>query len=378
MIFNRLNFHGHLRMSAVCKKWYNLVLNDILFMRAVKFNAKNLSGSHELLRSYKMVDLRGFQWKNGIGQNVQELLNSAETIDFGCISRNDLNHVMPMCKNLKEIGELYNMENGRGASTPLNFKHPLPTTISMFDHWEEFFECFDVITKISNFHVGNVPSDEFMTKYGAMINAVSIDLADLGALDFWARCEKLQLKFLLLLADSDNSSAELDWDTVRSFFEKQAPSLKTINFHLQRIDEFWFDPALMLLINLETVVVTFANDDVPQLNNMKVLPKLRCLMLTVVVKSAGECYELDIVELVTLTELFMESPSHIPAKRPKIRMKPQVLPMDAIGKITVSGFRVDGTSLAQIALTMPRLKMFAMVRILISGSNLPKKSRKSK
>jgi hypothetical protein len=365
MIFNPLNFHGHLRMSAVCKKWYNLVLNDVLFMRTVKFNAENFSESHELLRSYKMVTLCGFNWEKGIGRNVQELLKSVETIDFGYISRNELNHVMPMCKNLKEIGKLYFMESGRGASTPLNFKHPLPTTISMGDHWEEFLECFEVITNISNLHVRNVPSDEFVAKYGAMIEAVSIDLAiDLGALDFWARCEKLQLEFLLI-ADSDNSAAELDWDTLRSFFQKQAPSLKTINFHLQLIDEFLFDPALMLLINLETVVVTFANDDVPQLNNMKVLPKLRCLMLTVVVNSASECYQLDIDELVTLTELFVQSPSNGSAKRPKIRMKPQVLPMDAVGKITVSGFRVDDTSLAQIARTMPRLKMFAMVRILI-------------
>jgi F-box domain len=103
LIFNRINFHGHLRLSGVCQRWNNVVKDDVPFMRTVKFKAASVTGRRSLIRSYRYVVLHNFVKDDISVGNLEKLTLNAEKIDFGCTNRATLNCVMPLCVNATEI-----------------------------------------------------------------------------------------------------------------------------------------------------------------------------------------------------------------------------------------------------------------------------------
>jgi hypothetical protein len=322
-------------------------------MRTVKLKqySAHPGDNHTLMRSYKnvvfsnsCVDVQDFAV---FTENRQKLLANVETIDVGSINRVDMNRIMHLCGNLKEI----KLRGIYKYDPEWTFEHPLPIKISMFYPLKEFLDRFKVITNISGLVMyDTLPSEEFMAKYGAMINSFAIHLH--GPLDAWCRFGNLKLQSVCFL---QYKNCKLDGNTVQAFFEKQAPFLKSIEF-MRMTDVFWFDPMRMLLKNLETVKIKFCLAGL-RLNDLKVLPKLKCLELKEMFNNVQEYYHLDVVELIELTELSISNSSVASHNVPKLRFATRTLSMNAMEKLEIFHFRLDFETLEQIAQTMPNLKV---------------------
>jgi F-box domain len=368
MIFNRLNFYGHLRLSVVCTHWKNLVQNDVLFMKTVKFKAEKMNEHHTLMRSYKCVDLRtstrtrttndppDLRWH--CGENLQKLLKTVERIEFGDTEQYIVNLVMPLCENLKEVQLSRFKSSYRGtykgpkADMALTFNHRSPIKISISTLCTEFLDRFDVITEISELGLITLPSEELMAKYGGVIK--SLNICFYSSLECWHRLENVQLQHLdlsgcILQDDQEKSKA-----AVQLLFEQQAPFLKTIEIWDSYIDVYvFFDPIRMLLKNLVEISFAYSYCQGLHLNDLKVLPKLKCLDIRMFLGGESE-YHLDVVELIALNELRLTSDTK---NSPRLRIVSRNQPLNAMEKMQLFGFSLDCESLKQLAHTMPRLKV---------------------
>jgi F-box domain len=363
MIFNRLNFHGHLRLSVVCTRWKNLVQNDVLFIKTVKFKAEKMNEHHTLMRSYKNVDMvscyfpEDFRFR--LGRNLPKLFKTAELINFGVANRQIVNFVMPLCKNLKEV-QLNGLIQGDEADKALTFNHRLPIKISISTLCTEFLDRFDVITDISDLSLITLPP-ELMAKYGGVIKSLTIFFR--SSLVNWHRFENLQLQHLKICGGNLAQDIAKAKATVQLLFEKQAPFLKTIEILDRYVDmDVFFDPIRMLLKNLVEIRFAYSYCQGLNLNDLKVLPKLKCLDIKMILGGESE-YHLDIVELIALTELRMTSNS---SDHPTLRIVSRNRPLDAMEKLQLAGFRLDSGSLEQMAQTMPRLKVLN-IRYWVTG-----------
>jgi hypothetical protein len=357
MIFNRINCHGHLRLSGVCKRWFNLVQNDVPFMRTVKFNASRLNDSQPLMRSYKFVNFDNYRWENSIAQNLQDLLNNVETIDFGYTTDVPLFRILPMCENLKEM---CNIHTSHTFYKPT--EHPRPVKISSIIPNEGFLDHFKVITNCSQLHLIGKPTKGLIAKYGALINSLTICLASTGSVEYWSQYDKLHLQ-LQYLCIRDTSDARVATDWIQSFFEKQAPFLKTIEIFFLHNEKTLFD-SLCKLLNLETVILTYVTQE-NLLSDLKVLPKLKRLELNLAETERGDYYHLDIVELTTLTEVCITSNTigEMSETGPKLNIMSQNRQMEAMEKMKISLFDLDDRNLETIASVMPNLKELILVII---------------
>jgi F-box domain len=359
MIFNRLNFHGHLRLSGVCIRWKNLVQNDVLFMNTVKFKALEMDESHTLMCTYKHVEI-SYDYDSGPGnfvlsENLQLLLNTVETIDFDSTKRAIMNLIMPLCVNLKAIQPMTHFSDNDAM---LTFNHPLPVKISSTES-TEFLDRFSMITEILQMDFHAVPTEELMAKYGGVIKSISINFNFVFCtFDGWSRFGNLRLQRLRLTGPFVYRSENDEKLAVRSFFEQQAPFIKTMDVR-GRIANFIFDPMRMLLRNLEKIEINCSNAEDLRLNDLKVLPKLKSLIYSTSVSEDGE-YRLDIVELATLVELRIITMRLFGPGSAKLLIVSRNSPLNAMRKLSIFGFRLDIKSLQQIAQTMPRLKKLTL------------------
>jgi hypothetical protein len=361
MIFNRINFHGHLRLSGVCKRWYNLVQNDLLFMRTVEFQAYKMNETHTLMRTYKSVNVSG-SWRhqcyrpknNVIAENFQKLFKNTETIFIGSTTRSIMNSVMALCENLREINTCVLLISTDGNTT-LTFQHSLPIKICPMSNMStELLDCFTVIESISSISIFDSPKLEIVDKYGSKTNSLIVNVNTRrqknSLLNQLCRYENLQLQSLRF----DNYSNRLfEKGSVHSFFKKQAPFVETIKIE-GKIDTYIFHSILMLN-NLQTVKLSFKIDANVDLNDLKLLTKLKCLEFEIW-NDEDHCeYFLDVSELNTLTDL------RVSARGRVIDIALQVFPSHlrfrTLENFTVSQFMLDVDSLEQIVRAMPALKV---------------------
>jgi hypothetical protein len=352
MIFNGVNFHGHLRLSSVCKRWHNLVRNDIGFMRSIKFHAQRLQHHDILARSYKSIDLSGYAWcYSGIPANLQKQLKDVETLDFGYyVTTSTLNCVIPLCKSLKEVRMTKWYPSHQ---PPVTFRHPLPVRIVMMEPCIEFLDHLNVITELANMRLENVPTPNFVAKYGSAITSLDIRLNK--AFDNLVQFENLHLQSVRIIEFYDN--VPVNPDALRAFFKKQAPSLKSL--HLDDIsDSDWFDE-ITILKKLETLKFTCNVNHWEQsqrfhLDDLRELKNLQSLDIDLEEDSfGGDAYELDIYELTTLTDFRIHGDFRF-----KIYTVGQ--PMIAMRKIDIScgGMKLD--ELERLVRLMPELKVFGI------------------
>jgi F-box domain len=334
MIFNKLNFHGHLRLSGVCKRWNDLVQNDVLFMRTVSFNAKSMDGRHTVMRAYKHVKLGCFRRNNELitDENLLKLLENVEIIDFCRTNCFTINRVMRMCtENVTEI-RLSRIKNTKQAFT---FECTWPVTISMSVACMEFLDRFNNIKNISRL--------------------------GLSYHDNISQYENVNPQFLRLYGRPVSQKTQAEKDIVHAFFEKQAHSLKAIE--VERIDLFFFNAMRMMLINLETVKLTAYQSYELDFSNLKVLPKLKCLDITLVHSIGLDFYCLDVGELTTLAELsinFKFDNYQYRAEAPKLQLLSPKRPMNEMMKFEMSNLNVDNELLGRVVQIMPRLKALNM------------------
>jgi hypothetical protein len=338
-----------LRLSGVCKRWNDLVQNDVLFMKTVKFHLCNLDGRSMLMRSYKNIDLGNCAYKfrvnNCIPLNSRYLMSIADSIDFGLVTHAFLNRIMPLCTNVKEI-KLENSLYRRANNRALTFEHSVPVEISIRNPCLELFDRFKVITNILQL---NDTSQDIMAKYGAVITSLNTSTSELQEL---VQLQDLHLQSLCLTAilyvDTEKNSA-----IVRTFFEKQALVLTIIK--IEYCPEVLFDAMHMLLKNLETVKISYCqNKHELHFNDLKVLPKLKCLDVHQVDINSAQYYHLDVSELVTLAELRVSINLNWDA--PTLRITSGSEPMVSLKKFCAFNCHIDFETLEQIVQTMPELK----------------------
>jgi hypothetical protein len=376
IIFNLINFHGHLRLSGVCKHWSNLVGNDSKFMRTVKFKTDLMIPDRKLMRCYKYLDFNKCRIGLTVVPHVRYLLKNAETIDFGD-NMHIFNRLLPLCENLKEVLQL-------GSWPPLSFEYPLPVKISLFNIdgsvqfrlisrlkcigynplmygtidisniGQETLDCFNVVTSITQLELNTTPSIQFMTKYGAVIKSLTI--SSNVALDYLSQFDNLHLQSMRLKAFSF-TRREITPDTVHSFFEKQAPYLETIEIKDLLIGSIVLNAMTMLLQNLVTVKFNSVIDPFLNLNDLKVLTKLKCLYVNLKIMKDSDNYHLDVCCLTKLAELHISCSALYNVLEPrKLRVISQTGPMNSLEKIEISNFCLDWETLEQITQVMPRLK----------------------
>jgi F-box domain len=339
-IFKRINFHGHLRLSRVCKKWHNVVQDDASFMRSVKFAPGRISKKKKLMGSYRNVVLHHFRKNRIDAKNLQKLMKNAEKIDFGPTTPETLNYVVPLCKNLGEMEVDIATDN-----TALTFVHPLPVKISTTQISSlDVLDRFKKITDISGLVLSDEPSNDFMVKYGGLVTSITVEVPSGRQFHNFGRMENFHLSFLGLIGQFEKHS-------IRSFFGTQASFLKSIEIK-GTIEDFMFESMWMLLKNLESVTISFRTSQNLCLNKLKALTKLECLIIEVKIapNSIHQSYHLDIAELTKLTALRVSCINGV------LRISSLDKPMSAIEKFEIFGHKFDLEALKQIALTMPGLK----------------------
>jgi hypothetical protein len=350
MTFNRINFHGHLRLSGVCKRWHNLVQNDLLFMRTVLFKSSSIMDETHLMRSYKCVELHRYEPEdNFIAENWRKLFKNAEIMYISCISQDVLNCIMPLCENLREIVTYSLHPTFDTTATQLTFKHPLPVSVTPETEISpEFLDRFNVIANIPNLSFNPGSSYKLLAKYGAVINSLKISLFRNDSI-FHRLCqfENLHLQSLYFWYFP---KIELEKDSdVQSFFAKQAPSLEAIEIQ-GNVDALMID-SMCLLSNLETIKITCCTSQHLRWNDLNALSKLRCLDFELL--DDYDEYILDVSVLTTLAELRISSRSD---DTTWLRIKLDK-PMQTLEKLTVSRLVIDLECLEQIVQVMPGLKV---------------------
>jgi hypothetical protein len=168
----------------------------------------------------------------------------------------------------------------------------------------------------------------------------------------------------LCIRDTHDSTRKIDW--IQTFFEQHAPSLKTIGINLLYNKVTLFASLHTLLENLETVTLTYVTNQI-RLNDLKDLSKLKCLVLNLEITKRNKCYNLDVGELITLTELHISSytTSIMCESGPKIRIVSRGLPpLDAMEKFKIAYTELDFEALEKITRIMPNLKELVLVRTL--------------
>jgi hypothetical protein len=134
---------------------------------------------------------------------------------------------------------------------------------------------------------------------------------------------------------------------LQPFFEKQAPFLESIDIYdMGNVD--WFDPMRLLLRNLETVKFGSWNKYL-NLNALNILPRLKCLDVSVTMIGFDECYRLGVCELISLTELRISCCS-------RVKISSQHTPMLKIESFMLSCAQLSLEVLEQLPQIMPRLK----------------------
>jgi hypothetical protein len=365
MVFNLINFHGHLRLSGVCKRWHNLICSDALFMRTVKLEAGRITKNHKLMRSYQYVALiasrsssKDYYPRSNINQdNLQKLLKNAETIDFGSTNREVLNCVMPLCENLREI-RLHNVHttsllNGYNG-TMLTFEpYPLPVRILATNPVSDFIDRLKVVTNISGLvFKGGVYGpkwETFMAKHGAVIKTLSVE-ATLPQLELLGQIENLHLQSLCL---GNKYCSEFKVESVQPFLAKQAPFLESYEISGGSSKRVLFN-SIWILSNLKTVKFTCSPNETAdlRLNNLKTLAKLERLDLELE-SFYGEAYQLDISELTTLAVLRLRGDA-------RVRFESPFLPLLRMEKIEISCYLLNLKDLNRIVKAMPGLKVLAL------------------
>jgi F-box domain len=376
MIFNRINFHGHLRLSGVCKRWLNLVQNDVVFMKTVEFQAWRVNETHQLMRTYPRIllfdrlDITNPDYQRNFTyvQGFRTLLKNAEIINFGPTNRYALQYVMPLCENAKDI-TLYLLESPSFNNTALTFEHPLPIKISHVTYGpnksilSDVLDRFKVITDISPLVLCSHDldaSEEFVAKYGALSKSLEYLISSDRPFNGLDRFDNLKLQSLTIMKERDS---DFQADPVDPFFAKQAPFLETIIFRREIIDAAMFDSMRLLLGNLETVRLSCSSSQQLCLNDLKVLTKLKCLDLEV--RNVNRCryYVLDIPDLVTLTELRMCASM---GGKPILRIRSRKKPLVALEKFRIFGFGLDLVALEHVVQAMPGLKKLKLIYYLYS------------
>jgi plasmid maintenance system antidote protein VapI len=363
MVFNRINFHGHLRLSGVCKRWLNLVQNDVVFMRSVRFDVRKMKDHHTLVRSYKFVYLNWYGYGRQpdiIPENMQQLLKNAEIIDFGYSAYpSDLNRIIPFCENAKDI----RLGNSTSDKTVLTFSHPFPVQLSMvkarIENSMPVLDRFSAITKLSGMmEIESKSSEEFLAKYAGVTTALAVRLN--SSFDKLSQFENLHLESVRLW-EYEYARSEKESVAVQVFFEQQAASLKSIEI-VDIINEYFFDPMRMLLVNLEKVKIRYSTRQNLRINNLKVLPKLKFLDLAVIVPAESEFYHLDVGELITLNELSISNKLFYgPHVFQKLRIISHNQPMNMLKKFVILKFNFDHETSEQIVWNMPRLKVLEII-----------------
>jgi hypothetical protein len=347
LIFNRLKFHGHLRLSCVCQRFLRLIENDVAFMRTVQFRvgvvqfrqlAQN-PGS-KVIRTYTnvaMIRCNIF----GVWPNLEwQLLGNVESLTLDHCSFRDRNvfvSFLEHCKLLKTVETEY-VRFQSYLYEPIDMiQNPVSIVFTYLPNWK-LLECF---TSIKQIHVKHwecwkiQDKIRILSQHPAAISSLDISRCDM---EFFQLCVNLpELKLEHLYTEYNEKIVHME--QLVQLFAKQKSSLTSMKFF---VDQLLLDAICSHLVNLKILVLVTSTKI--RLNDLKVLPRLNSLTVEELVYRDDS--DINIEELLNLDhlDLVINSPRKITVKQPLLKLKKL--------KLTVP---FDNQLFAKIATMLPNL-----------------------
>jgi hypothetical protein len=310
LIFNRLNFHGHLRLSLVCRRFLKVIENDVLFMRTVKFKAyqSGLQWSQnppaKLMRKYKVVDLIGYSRFEELAD--LEMVECVETLNFKeCYFHNPSEFVsfLKHCKQLKSVGiEILVFDFEDDASEPME-KFQSPVTIATGACSYAILNCFENILQICVSWVQYLATQEFarcLNQHAEVFVSIKLFEHDFEQIaEQLVGIPKLELKRMDLSFETQRNLM-----ATAQLFAHQSSSLTTLLLE-GNIQQPIIDLICSNLVNLEQITLVTMNPiSNISWNQLKDLPKLKslsvnfCHSVSDFVVDFGEMLSLEQLDLV--------------------------------------------------------------------------------
>jgi F-box domain len=313
LIFNRLNFHGHLRLSCVCRRFLQLIDSDVVFMRTVNFKPDlyelqsllDNNSTTNVMHIFRTVTLLNYfsetsQFEWNVLENVENLyLNKCRFRD-----KIEIVALLNRCKRLRtvDIKEIeYNMIADYDCLEPIEkFQSPVSVVI---DYPYKLLNVFQKILKVDFVRYYNHKEMErFLSQHAAIVCSLDIYYnVSAEFLQFLANTPELKLKHMeIYLFDLENK------EQIAQIFARQRLCLTSLST-LGHTDHHLLDAIRFNLINLETLEIEVLCLDDVRLNDLKVLPRLKSVV--VIFDQISGIYKFDIEELFSLEELKLKTPT---------------------------------------------------------------------
>jgi hypothetical protein len=355
LIFNRLNFHGHLRLSSVCRRFLEVIENDVKFMRTVNFRAvqiamrKHTNTIHgKLMRAYRTVTLWHYKNVVDLTDLEQAMLKDVESLNLCTCSFRDtaeLVSVLKHCKHLKTV--LFNSRRIKNlTANPPKETYSSPVSIVIDIPVCQALNCF---TNISQIHVRDwnywetQDISRFLSEYSAIVSSMDIYERDSDDyLQLLVQKPELKLKHInMFFYDPKHVEPKAQLFAHQRTY---LTSLAARGFMNQQL----FDAIHSNLVNLEALDLQIKYPKNVRLNDLKVLTKLKSL--TVSFREFQDENDLDISGLVSLEQLklsisLLRRPFKLVLKQPLLKLKKLEL-----------RFPVDKQLFGQMATMFPNLR----------------------
>jgi hypothetical protein len=351
LIFNRLNFHGHLRLSIVCRRFLQLIANDVTFMRTVNFQAfqtpiRELPIQAKLFRTYRTVTMSSYDSFEEFTGLELDLLENAETLNFCSCNFQDtaeLVSVLAHCKRLQTV--LINSRRIKNFVTgPIeNFQSPVSIVIDTPNC--QSLSCFAEIQQIrvrdwDNWTMQGMA--RFLSQHAAALSVMDIYDRDTDEfLQLLVKTPQLKLKHVNMYFYEPKHLAQK-----AQLFALQGASLTSLVAQ-GSMDQQLFEAICKHLVNLESLDLQVTHLNNVRLSDLQVLPKLKSLAVSF--HGFEEEYDLDLGGLTGLEQLKLSIGPL--GKHFKLALR---RPMLTLKKLELK-FPVDKQLFGQIATVFPNL-----------------------
>jgi hypothetical protein len=361
LIFNQLNFHGHLRLSRVCRRFLRVIGNDAKFMRSVHFWASPSTIhtlSHKLMRTYKTVSLSDYDSFEELSDLELALIENVETLRFQNCSFRDTSEfvsVLKHCKQLKTV--VVGNQLFVDLETEPMEKIQTPVSLAIESPYCKSWTCFGNISKISvrNWTLSDMENNlRLLSQHARVITTIFASHDDFDAFSEQSfKTPELQLTEAHLLIDDENNAH------AARFLAHHRTSLMQLSVQ-GSIQQQMMDAIFSNLVGLEILDLFFDDESIVRLSDLKNLPKLK--KLTASFRNYNIDFEQDIGELLSLEQFKLKFTNELgkfklATRRPNVTLKMLEL-----------GFLVDRQLLGQIAEVCPNLihlKLSSCVSLLL-------------
>jgi hypothetical protein len=334
-----------LRLSLVCRRFFQVIENDKLFMQTVKFRACHAvmrqlwpNPHARLIRTYETVSFSSYDYFQEFTPLELALIENVKIFQFSSCKFPDTNElvlILKRCKQLKTVDIAWSTFEAEENEPMEKFENPVSLVID--SPFCKSWTCFANISHISvrDWHSSRqVELANFLSQHAGVIR--SMFMVENG-FDKISQLLFSRPEIKLEQIDLHFETQEFVTDVTR-FLAHQSTSLRTLWVE-NNLQQQMFNAICLNLVNLETLNLELIKDAYNiRLSDLKALPRLKKLALNFW-ESALIDFELDLGALLSLEQL----------------------------KLTYSGFRVFKLAAERSIVTLKKLELNIPVESHIWG-----------